>query len=166
MPNKTDKDIRYYDSPEYAKRKEEADAKAAEIREEKEKRAKKKEELVKKEVLKLKKIFTKDRCGEENMHIVCSLVERAAWLRVELEFVEKDLQTEGMMDFFQQGVQHIWREHPLSKVHVQHSKSYRDTIKLLEGYGKSEGSKPDDSNPLTSPTGILARGDVARSKYR
>ena len=128
--------------------------------------AEKKKGLVKKEVYKLKKIFSKDRCGEENMHLVLALIERAAWLRVEIEYIELDLQEEGMMDFFVQGVQRIWREHPLSKMHVQHSKSYRETIKQLEAYGKVDTGKQDNSNPLTSPTGLLAKGNAAREKYK
>ena len=166
MGNKTKEDILYYNSAEYAERKAEVDEESAEIREAKRKRAEEKQKLVKREIRKLKQIFNEDRCGEENTHLVLSLIERAAWLRIEIDYIEKDLQTEGMMDFFVQGVQRIWREHPLSKMHVQHSKSYRETIKQLESYGKAETSKGDNTNPLTSPNGLLARGNAAREKYR
>ena len=166
MPNKKYSDIMYYNSEEYAERKSAVEAETEEIRAEKAKRSEEKQKAVKREIFKLKRIFTKDRCGEENMHLVLALIEQAAWLRVEISYIEKDLQLEGMMDFFVQGVQRMWREHPLSKMHVQHSKSYRETIKQLESYGKVETSKPDNSNPLTSPTGLLARGNAAREKYR
>ena len=166
MPNKKYSDLMYYNSEEYAERKAEADAESEEIRKKKAEIAEKKKKQVRLEVSRLKRIFTKDRCGEENMHMVLSLVDRAAWLRVEIEYIEKDLQLEGMMDFFQQGVQHIWREHPLSKIHVQHSNSYRETIKQLESYGKADTSKSDNTNPLTSSTGLIARGNAAREKYK
>lgn len=167
MPNKTYNDIKYYDSDEYRERRAEVEEESAEIRAAKAKRAEEKQKLVKSEVTKLKKIFNEDRCGKENMHLVLALIQRAAWLRIEIDYIEKDLQTEGMMDFFVQGVQRIWREHPLSKMHVQHSKSYRETIKQLEAYGKTaDTGKPDNSNPLTSSNGLLARGNAAREKYR
>lgn len=166
MPNKKYSDLMYYNSEEYAERKAEVEEESEEIRAEKRERAEKKQKLVKSEIRKLKHIFTKDRCGEENMHLVLALIERAAWLRIEIDFIEQDLQQEGMMDFFVQGVQRIWREHPLSKMHVQHSKSYRETIKQLEAYGKADTGKSDNTNPLTSPGGLLARGNAAREKYK
>ena len=166
MSNKTKEDILYYNSQEYAERRAEVEEESEEIRRAKQARAEEKQKIIKKEVYKLKKIFTKERCGEENMHLVLSLIDRAAWLRVEIEFIEKDLQIEGMMDFFVQGVQRVWREHPLSRMHVQHSKSYRETIKQLESYNKVDTSKADSMNPLTSPTGLLAKGNSAREKYK
>lgn len=157
----------YYNSEEYAKRLAEIDEEIAEIRAQKQEEAAEKAKRIKREVIRLKKIFTEDRCGTDNMHFVKSLIDRAAFLRVEIEFIERDLQVNGMMDFFVQGTQTLWREHPLSKVHVQHSKSYRDTIKQLESYvqGGSSGSG-QESNPLLSPTGLLARGNAARDKYK
>lgn len=167
MSNKTKEDMSYYSSVEYAERRAAVEEESEEIRAAKREKAELKKKLVKKEICKLKKIFTKDRCGEENMHLVLALIERAAWLRIEINFIEQDLQVEGMMDFFVQGVQRVWREHPLSKMHVQHSKSYRETIKQLEAYGKVDASsKSDNTNPLTSPTGLIARGNAAREKYR
>lgn len=166
MGNKRKEDILYYNSVEYAERKAEVEEESEEIRAAKRERAEKKQKAVRLEISRLKRIFNEERCGSENMHIVRSLIERAAWLRVEIEYIEKDLQVEGMMDFFVQGVQRIWREHPLSKMHVQHSKSYRETVKQLEAYGKVETSKTDNTNPLTSPNGLLARGNAAREKYK
>lgn len=157
----------YYNSEEYAERLAEIDEEMSRLREIKEEEAKEKAKRVKREVSRLRKIFTEERCGESNIHFVKALIDRAAFLRVEIEFIERSLQSEGMMDFFVQGTQTLWREHPLSKVHVQHSKSYRETIKQLESYVQ-DGSTPskNDGNPLTSPTGLLARGNAAREKYR
>ena len=113
---------------------------------------------------KLLQIFTPERCGEENMHIVRSLIDRAAFLRVELNYIEEQIRIEGTMDFFVQGTQTMWREHPLSKVHVQHSKSYREVIKQLESYVKTESSSGDSVyNPLP---GLITRGNTARDKYK
>ena len=113
---------------------------------------------------KLLKIFSAERCGEDNMHIVRALIDRAAFLRVELNHIEEQIRIEGTMDFFVQGTQTMWREHPLSKVHVQHSKSYRDVIKQLESYCKGNTSSGDtEYNPLG---GLIGRGNTARDKYR
>jgi hypothetical protein len=157
----------YYNSEEYAERLAEIDEEIAHLRQIKEEEAKEKAKRVKRETLRLKKIFTEERCGKENMHFVRALIDRAAFLRVEIEFIEQSLQSEGMMDFFVQGTQTLWREHPLSKVHVQHSKSYRETIKQLESYLQdSSASSKHDGNPLTSPNGLIARGNAAREKYK
>jgi hypothetical protein len=57
----------------------------------------------------------------------------------------------------------MWREHPLSKVHAQHSKGYRETIKQLESYVKTEGTEKPEFNPLTS---LISKGNKAREKYK
>lgn len=162
------KDQYYYNSEEYAERLAAIDEEVAEIRAQKQEEAQEKIKQTKREVFRLKKFFNEERCGKDNMHFVKSLIDRAAFLRVELEFIERELQAQGMMDFFVQGTQTLWREHPLSKVHAQHSKSYRDTIKQLEAYvqGGSSGDSSKDGNPLTSATGLLARGNAAREKYK
>lgn len=153
----------YYNSDEYKEKLEELELRKGKILAEKRLEAKEKEKEVKSEKAKLKKIFTKERCGEENMHFVLALIDRASFLRVELNHIEKDLREEGMMDFFTQGVQTLWREHPLSKIHVQHSKSYRETIKQLESYGKTEAkSDSNKDNPLGM---LLQKGNKAREKY-
>ena len=73
MGNKTKDDILYYNSEEYAERRSQVAAEAAEILAQKAAEAEEKEKAVKKERFRLKKIFTKERCGEQNMHIVLSL---------------------------------------------------------------------------------------------
>lgn len=163
MSNKTKEDIMYYNSDEYAERKEEVEAYAAELKALQAIEAKEKKKEVQSEIRKLKKIFTKDRCGEENMHIVMSLIERASFLRVEIYHMEQSLQKTGMMDFFVQGVQTMWREHPLSKVHAQHSKSYRETLKQLESYTVTESGSSNNENPIA---GLIGRGNAAREKYK
>lgn len=152
----------YYASEEYKEKLEELELKKAELRAEKEQEAIQKEKEVQTERRRLRKIFTKDRCGAENIHFVLSLIDRAAFLRVELEHMEQQLRVEGVMDFFTQGLQTMWREHPLSKVHVQYTKNYKDVITKLESYGQSDGKKSDDDNPLGD---LLGRGKAARGKY-
>lgn len=164
MPNKTKEDINYYKSAEYAQKIAETAQKAEEIKAKRAKEAAKKKKLIKVEKARLSEIFTPERCGEENKHFVESLIDRAAWLRIEIEFIEEDLRREGLMDFFVQGTQTLWREHPLSKMHVQHSRSYRETIKQLEAYGKADSSSGgSDDNPLTD---LMVRGNRARDKYK
>lgn len=164
MPNKTKENANYYKSAEYAQKIAETQQKTEEIKAKKAKDAAKKKKLIKREKARLSEIFTSERCGVENKHFVESLIDRAAWLRIEIEFIEEDLRREGLMDFFVQGTQTMWREHPLSKMHVQHSRSYRETIKQLEAYGKADsGSGGSDDNPLTD---LMVRGNRARDKYR
>lgn len=158
------KDQYYYNSEEYADRIREVEAAAEEIRCKKEEEAKEKEKKCKTEVSRLKRLFPKEQYDKESLHFILSLIDRAAFLRIELEYIERDLQKEGMMDFFIQGTQTMWREHPLSKVHAQHSKSYRETIKQLESYmGDRGGSSKKDENPVT---GLIMRGNEAREKYK
>lgn len=153
----------YYNSEEYAEKLSEVQEQAQELREAREEERKEKEKKVRAEKMRLKKIFTEERCGKENMHFVLSLIDRAAFLRIEIEYIEKQLQAQGCLDFFIQGTQTMWREHPLSKVHVQHSKSYRDTITKLESYGKGGDSVKADSNPIV---GLINKGNAAREKYK
>ena len=154
----------YYNSEEYKEKLAEVEAQKELYIQAKEEEAKEKLKEQKKERNKLLKIFTKERCGEENMHMVRSLVDRVAFLKVELDHIEQQISREGTMDFFVQGTQTMWREHPLSKVHAQHSKSYREVVKQLESYAKSdsgEGKGPD--NNLVP---LITRGNTARDKYR
>lgn len=160
---KPKRDQYYYNSEEYAERLEELEAVKQEILAQKAKEAEVKKRRAKQEIKRLKAIFTADRCGEENMHFVMSLIERASFLRAELENIESALQKEGCLDFFTQGTQTMWREHPLSKVHAQHSKGYRETIKQLEAYVKTEGTEKPEFNPLTS---LISKGNKAREKYK
>lgn len=160
---KPKRDQYYYNSEEYAERLEELEAVKQEILAQKAKEAEVKKRRAKQEIKRLKAIFTADRCGEDNMHFVMSLIERASFLRAELESIEATLQREGCLDFFTQGVQTMWREHPLSKVHAQHSKGYRETIKQLESYSKAEGTSKPESNPLAD---LITKGSKAREKYK
>lgn len=152
----------YYSSEEYKEKLEELAFKKEEILQQKKEEAAIKEKEVKTERLRLKKIFTKDRCGAENIHFVLALIDRAAFLKVELEHMEDQLRLEGVMDFFTQGVQTMWREHPLSKVHVQYTKNYKEIITKLESYGQTDSKSQKDDNPLGS---LISRGNAARGKY-
>lgn len=164
MASKGSQDQYYYNSTEYADKIREVEAAAEEIRREKCREAEEKKKKCRSEVIRLKKLFPKEQYDKESLHFIYSLIDRAAFLRIELEYIERDLQNEGMMDFFIQGTQTMWREHPLSKVHAQHSKSYRETIKQLESYMGEHGSTgKTDENPVT---GLIVRGNAAREKYR
>ena len=80
----------------------------------------------------------------------------------ELEHIEQDLRVEGVMDFFTQGTQVMWREHPLSKIHIQYTKNYKDIITKLESYDKAAGRPDEDNNPVGN---LIGRVQNARSKY-
>lgn len=152
----------YYNTAEYKEKVEKLEERKEEIRLQKELEAAEKEKEVRLERNRLRKIFTKERCGVENIHFVLSLIDRAAFLRVELEHMEQQLRVEGVMDFFTQGLQTMWREHPLSKVHVQYTKNYKDVITKLESYGQADSKKGEDDNPLGN---LIGRGNRAREKY-
>lgn len=152
----------YYSSDEYKEKLGELELKKQAILAEKAIEAAEKEKEVRLERNRLRKIFTKERCGAENIHFVLSLIDRAAFLRVELEHMEDQLQLQGVMDFFTQGVQTMWREHPLSKVHVQYTKNYKDVITKLESYGQTDSKPNKDDNPLGD---LISRGNSARGKY-
>ena len=154
----------YYNTDEYREKLSQLEERKAEIDAEMKEEAEAKKRETKLEISRLKKIFTVERCGVENRHFVLSLIERAAFLRVELAHMEKKLQEEGVMDFFTQGLQTMWREHPLSKVHVQYTKNYKDVITKLESYGKQDSSSPKDGSDPTF-TSLLRRGQAAREKY-
>ena len=152
----------YYNTAEYKERLEELKEQTAELRAEREEEAKQKEQEIKIEIKRLKKIFTADRCGSENMHFVIALIDRAAFLKVELEHMENKLRTDGVLDFFTLGLQTMWREHPLSKVHVQYVKNYKEIITKLESYGQASSSTSKTENPVFE---FLGKANTAREKY-
>ena len=161
-----EKDQYYYNTREYKENLEGVKAEVAEYEALSAAEAEEKRKEVSAEVRRLKKIFTEERCGKDNMHFVLSLVDRAAWLRVEIEHMEKKLQYNGMTELFRQGLQIMVRENPLSKIHEKYIKNYLSTITKLESYCKTEdgGKHPavDDRNPIA---GLIARRNSARGKY-
>lgn len=153
----------YYNTDEYREKLQEVEERKAEILAERELEATQKAKEVKTEKIRLKKIFNKERVGEQNVYAVNALIDRAAFLRVELEHIETTLRKEGVLDFFTQGLQTMWREHPLSKVHVQYVKNYKDIITKLEAYGKQDDYDKKSDNPLF---GLIQHGSDIRKKYQ
>lgn len=153
----------YYNTDEYKEKLREVEEHKAELMAEREVEAVQKAKEVKTEKIRLKKIFNKERVGEQNVYAVNALIDRAAFLRVELDHIEETLRKEGVMDFFTQGLQTMWREHPLSKVHVQYVKNYKDIITKLEAYGKQDESDKKSDNPLF---GLIQHGSDIRKKYQ
>ena len=153
----------YYNTDEYRERLREVEEHKAELMAEREIEAVQKAKEAKTEKIRLKKIFNKERVGEQNVYAVNALIDRAAFLRVELDHIEETLRKEGVMDFFTQGLQTMWREHPLSKVHVQYVKNYKDIITKLEAYGKQDESDKKSDNPLV---GLIQHGSDIRKKYQ
>lgn len=153
----------YYNSQEYRDKLKDVQEKVDELNAEREIEAAEKKKKMRSERNKLKKIFTVEQCGEENMHFVQTLIDRAAFLKVELESMEETLRKQGCIDFFVQGAQTMWREHPLSKVHVQHLKNYTAVITKLESYLKNKGSSGEKDNAII---GLLTKGTNARNKYK
>ena len=159
----------YYNSSEYKQKLEETLERKEEFDREMSLKTKQKQKNYEMEKRKLRRIFTEERCGKENMHFVRSLIERAAFLRSELEFIEDQIQEGSILDMFVQGTQILIREHPLSKLHVQYMKIYKEVITKLEAYGKEsrvDSSGDDNSKESENLTGLIMQGANARGKYK
>ena len=159
----------YYNSSEYKQKLEETLERKEEFDREMSLKTEQKQKNYEMEKRKLRRIFTEERCGKENMHFVRSLIERAAFLRSELEFIEDQIQEGSILDMFVQGTQILIREHPLSKLHVQYMKIYKEVITKLEAYGKEsrvDSSGDDNSKESENLTGLIMQGANARGKYK
>lgn len=159
----------YYNSSEYKQKLEETLERKEEFDREMSLKTEQKQKNYETEKRKLRRIFTEERCGKENMHFVRSLIERAAFLRSELEFIEDQIQEGSILDMFVQGTQILIREHPLSKLHVQYMKIYKEVITKLEAYGKesrADSSSDDNSKESENLTGLIMQGANARGKYK
>ena len=55
--------------------------------------------------------------------IVDKLLDKTAFLLAQSDELEERLKAEGSMEFYKNGAQEMWREHPASKIHTNVSKN-------------------------------------------
>lgn len=101
---------------------------------------KNKDPAIKKEIQKLKKIFVK--IDKNNQDFIISLIERAAFLKINLERMENDLRENGWVEDFTQSenCEPYARERPIARIFASNSKNYQSVMKQLSEYlNKDEG---------------------------
>lgn len=96
-------------------------------------RIKSKDERIRGEKQRLKKIYS--GMPPARLKLAAGLIERAAFLRVELEDLEVDLLENGWTEPFVQGrgMEPYDRARPQGQTYQSAVKNYRDTIKQLDG---------------------------------
>jgi len=99
---------------------------------------------IKKEIKRLKQIY-KD-IQEEHRDITAGLIQRAAYMRVELEIYEEDLALYGYVEPFTQSpnTPPYDRERPVARLYNSMNKNYQSIIKQLTDLIPKETVKPDD----------------------
>ena len=92
---------------------------------------KKKVDRIKTEKNRLVKIY-KD-VSKENKSIIEGLINRAAFMRITLEDMEQDLDTNGFVEFFTQSekTEPYERERPVARLYNTMNKNYQSIIKQL-----------------------------------
>ena len=97
------------------------------VEKEKEKKAKK----VNEEIKRLKSLYSKI----ENRHkkLIDGLLQRAAYMRIQLEEYESDLDNGGYVEYFSQSenVEPYERERPVARLYNTMNKNYQSIIKQL-----------------------------------
>ncbi len=90
-----------------------------------------KDEQIKKEEARLREIY-KD-IKEENKSIIDGLIHSAAFMRVQLEIYEHDLNTKGYFEMFTQSANTppYERERPAARLYSTMNKNYQTIIKQL-----------------------------------
>jgi hypothetical protein len=90
-----------------------------------------KAERIKKEETRLRKIYSNIK--EENKSIVDGLIQRAAFMRVQLEIYESDLDAKGYTELFTQSpnTPPYERERPVARLYSNMNKNYQTIIKQL-----------------------------------
>jgi len=88
-----------------------------------------KENQIKKEMLKLKRLF-KD-LPKDKRQAAEGLIQEAAFMRVTLEETRYIIDQEGVIEYFEQGAQKFLREHPATKVYNTMINRYATVCKQL-----------------------------------
>jgi len=109
----------------------------------------KKEKSIKKEVLRLRKIYA---CIEERRQkTIEGLIQRAAFMRVTLEDLEEDINVYGVTEWFSQGDQEPYqRERPTARVYNSMNTSYQKITKQLTDLLPKEEPKPKGGDEFES----------------
>jgi uncharacterized protein YicC (UPF0701 family) len=103
------------------------------------------DERIKKEVLRLKRIYK--NIDKDNKAIIDGLIQRAAYMRVTLEDWELDIMKNGCTEMFTQSVNTppYERERPVARLYNTMNKNYQSIIKQLSDLvPKPEPKQEDD----------------------
>ena len=107
--------------------------------------AKSKQSRVKREKKRLEALFAE--IPESKKRLVEGLVERAAFMRVELEELEKDLAENGWVELFSQGKQEPYdRARPQGQTFNTMSANYQKIIKQLTDLLPKDTPVPAEAN--------------------
>ena len=98
-----------------------------------------KEKKIKTELNKIKKKFKEIPSDKKDFYL--GLMQRAAFMKITLEELELIMNRDGAVEWFEQGVQKMWRESPSAKVYNQMIKNYQNTLKQLEAILPDDKSK-------------------------
>lgn len=88
-----------------------------------------KEKAIKKEINRLKKIFSK--IDEDKKELSERLIKQLAFMSITLFELQETVNTDGAVELFEQGSQRMLREHPAVKSYNSMIKNYNSTIKQL-----------------------------------
>ena len=99
---------------------------------------------IRKEENRLKKIYKNIK--DEKKQTVQGLIQRAAFMRITLEDFEDDLDQNGFVEMFQQGINQdpYERKRPVADLYNTMNTSYQKIIKQLTDLLPKEESKPED----------------------
>ena len=116
----------------------------------KEARNKTKEERIRSEKARLKKIFKK--LPENAKKIALPLIERASFMRIELEDLEEDLKEYGWTELFQQSEKIVpyKRQRPEGQTYNTVNTSYQKIMKQLFDMIPGKDEQPAGESPVGS----------------
>lgn len=113
-----------------------------------------KAERIKREETRLRKIYTNIK--EENKSIVDGVIQRAAFMRIQLEIYETDLDVKGYTELFTQSpnTPPYERERPVARLYSTMNKNYQTIIKQLSDLlPKDVKQKSDEEDDFTAFAG-------------
>jgi len=102
---------------------------------------------VRREVTRLNKIF--EARSHEEKEYLNGLIKRAAWMKCQLEDMEKDIDQKGMTEMFSQSdkMPEYERERPIARLYNSVNKNYQTIMKALADFvarSKQQEKPPDD----------------------
>lgn len=102
------------------------------------------DERIKKEVLRLKRIY--ENIDKDNKAIIDGLIQRAAYMRITLEDWELDIMENGCTEMFTQSpnTPPYERERPVARLYNTMNKNYQSIIKQLSDLVPKQEVKPKD----------------------
>ena len=107
-----------------------------------------KEKQIKKEMLKLKRLFK--NLPRDKQRAAEGLIQEAAFMRVTLEETRYIIDQEGIIEQFEQGTQKFLREHPATKVYNAMINRYTTVCKqLFEMIPDPEAGKQAEDELMT-----------------